>query len=204
MKQSHKTLVLWVMLILMFVAIYNLVTESEQPRTVAFSEFMTDVRANQVERVRIKTREHTAEYRYMHAKGPREERVSMGILGEEVNKELIDHNVRVEYVADDQNGLWGSILVTWIPMIFLLVVFFFFMRQLQASGGKAMSFGKARARLLSDSSNKVTFDDVAGRDIPSKLGARSARSVWRPPAWVRRPTLRRCRTETSCAGSAAH
>ncbi len=164
MKQSHKTLVLWVMLILMFVAIYNLVTESEQPRTVAFSEFMTDVRANQVERVRIKTREHTAEYRYMHAKGPREERVSMGILGEEVNKELIDHNVRVEYVADDQNGLWGSILVTWIPMIFLLVVFFFFMRQLQASGGKAMSFGKARARLLSDSSNKVTFDDVAGID----------------------------------------
>jgi cell division protease FtsH len=163
-KQSHKTLVLWVMLILMFVAIYNLVTESEQPRTVAFSEFVADVRANQVERVRIKTREHTAEYRYMHAKGPREERVSLGILGDDVNKELLDHGVRVEYVADDQNGLWGSILVTWIPMIFLLVVFFFFMRQLQASGGKAMSFGKARARLLSDSSNKVTFDDVAGID----------------------------------------
>jgi cell division protease FtsH len=163
-KQSHKTLVLWVMLILMFVAIYNLVTESEQPRTVAFSEFVADVHNNQVERVRIKTREHTAEYRYMHTKAPREERVSLGILGEEINKDLIDHNVRVEYVADDQNGLWGSILVTWIPMIFLLVVFFFFMRQLQASGGKAMSFGKARARLLSDSSNKVTFDDVAGID----------------------------------------
>jgi len=164
-KQSHKTLVLWVMLILMFVAIYNLVTESEQPRTVAFSEFITDVRADQVEKVKIKTREHTAEYRYMHTKsGPREERVSLGILSDEVNKDLIEHGVKVEYVADDQNGLWGSILVTWIPMIFLLVVFFFFMRQLQASGGKAMSFGKARARLLSDSSNKVTFDDVAGID----------------------------------------
>jgi cell division protease FtsH len=162
-KPTHKTLVLWVMLILMFVAIYNLVTESEQPRTVAFSEFISDVRRNQVERVKIKTREHTAEYKY-HTKGPREERMSLGILGEDVNKELIEHGVRVEYVADDQNGLWGSILVTWIPMIFLLVVFFFFMRQLQASGGKAMSFGKARARLLSDSSNKVTFDDVAGID----------------------------------------
>ena len=156
------------MLILMFVVIYNLVTESEAPRTVAFSEFMTDVRANQVERVVIKTRDHTAEYRYVHAKGPREERVSIGILGEVVNKELLDHNVRVTYSADDQNGLWGSILVTWIPMIFLLVVFFFFMRQLQASGGKAMSFGKARARLLSDSSNKVTFDDVAGIDEAKK------------------------------------
>jgi cell division protease FtsH len=163
-KQSHKTLVLWVMLILMFVTIYNLVTAAEGPRNVPFSEFMTDVRSGQVERVVIKTREHTAEYRYVHAKGPREERVSVGILGEQVNKELIDHGVRVNYAADDQNGLWGSILVTWIPMIFLLVVFFFFMRQLQASGGKAMSFGKARARLLSESSNKVTFDDVAGID----------------------------------------
>ena len=146
MKQSHKTLVLWVMLILMFVAIYNLVTESEQPRTVAFSEFITDVRADQVEKVKIKTREHTAEYRYMHTKsGPREERVSLGILSDEVNKDLIEHGVKVEYVADDQNGLWGSILVTWIPMIFLLVVFFFFMRQLQASGGKAMAVSKGGA-----------------------------------------------------------
>jgi cell division protease FtsH len=165
-KQSHKTLVLWVMLILMFVAIYNLVQEGEQPRTVDFSEFLTDVRAGQVERVEIKSRENTAEYRYMHkgAKGQREWKIAIGITGEQVQKELMDADVKVKYLADDQNGLWGSILVTWIPMIFLLVVFFFFMRQLQASGGKAMSFGKARARLLSESSNRVTFDDVAGID----------------------------------------
>ncbi|MDH5674907.1 MAG: ATP-dependent zinc metalloprotease FtsH [Myxococcales bacterium] len=166
MKQSHKTLVLWVMLILMFVAIYNLVSEGEQPRTADFSEFLQDVRAGQVERVEIKARENTAEYRYMHkgAKGAREWKIAIGVTGEHVQKQLIESDVKVKYLADDQNGLWGSILVTWIPMIFLLVVFFFFMRQLQASGGKAMSFGKARARLLSESSNKVTFDDVAGID----------------------------------------
>jgi len=165
-KQSHKTLVLWVMLILMFVAIYNLVSEGEQPRTADFSEFLQDVRAGQVERVEIKARENTAEYRYMHkgAKGAREWKIAIGVTGEHVQKQLIESDVKVKYLADDQNGLWGSILVTWIPMIFLLVVFFFFMRQLQASGGKAMSFGKARARLLSESSNKVTFDDVAGID----------------------------------------
>jgi cell division protease FtsH len=165
-KQSHKTLVLWVMLILMFVAIYNLVAEGDPPRTVDFSEFVADVRAGQVEQVEIKARERTAEYRYVH-KGDnkaRERRVSVGIPSEAVQKDLMDHQVKVRYSADDQNGLWGSILVTWIPMIFLLVVFFFFMRQLQANGGKAMSFGKARARLLSESSNKVTFDDVAGID----------------------------------------
>ena len=166
MKQSHKTLVLWVMLILMFVAIYNLVAEGEQPRTVDFSEFLADVRSGRVEQVQIKTREHTAEYRYMHKgkESARETKIAIGITGEQIQRELMDQEVKVRYMADDQNGLWGSILVTWIPMIFLLVVFFFFMRQLQASGGKAMSFGKARARLLSESSNKVTFDDVAGID----------------------------------------
>jgi cell division protease FtsH len=165
-RQSHKTLVLWVMLILMFVAIYQLVADGEQPRAVDFSEFMTDVRTGHVESVEIKAHEHTAQYSYYHKgeKGTREKKISVGITGEQIQKELMDHEVKVRYTADDQNGLWGSILVTWIPMIFLLVVFFFFMRQLQASGGKAMSFGKARARLLSESSNKVTFDDVAGID----------------------------------------
>jgi len=166
-KQSHKTLVLWVMLILMFVAIYNLVQGDQQPGPKSFSEFMSDVRAGHVDEVRVRAREHTAEYVYFRSKGKgaaREKLVTVGIIGEATNKELIDNQVQVRYVADDQNGLWGSILVTWIPMVFLLVVFFFFMRQLQASGGKAMSFGKARARLLNDSQNKVTFDDVAGID----------------------------------------
>ena len=78
MKQSHKTLVLWVMLILMFVAIYNLVSEGEPPRTVDFSEFIADVRANQVEQVTIKARERTAEYGYIHKgeKSAREKKVS--------------------------------------------------------------------------------------------------------------------------------
>jgi cell division protease FtsH len=154
------------MLILMFVAIYNLVEGSEQPMTVDFSDFVADVQAGRVERVEIRAREHTAEYRYVHrnAKNQRERKVSIGVAGENIQDDLVKHNVRVSYVADEQNGLWGSILVTWIPMMFLLVVFFFFMRQLQVSGGKAMSFGKARARLLSDSNNRVTFDDVAGID----------------------------------------
>jgi cell division protease FtsH len=165
-RQSHKTVVLWAMLILIFVAIYNLVADGQQPAQVAFSEFMGDVREGHVEEVRIRAREHTAEYRYtFKTKGQSSsEKVSLGVAGEEVQKELLDQNVKVTYVADDQAGLWGTILATWFPMLLLLLVFFFFMRQLQASGGKAMSFGKARARLLSDSNNKVTFDDVAGID----------------------------------------
>jgi cell division protease FtsH len=165
-KQSHKTLILWVMLILMFVAIYNLVAEGEKPRTVAFSEFLNDVRNGHVEEVKIRPNDSTAEYEYVRSdsNGQNETKLSIGIVGEEVNKELTERKVKIHYLADDQTGQWGSILVTWIPMIFLLVVFFFFMRQLQATGGKAMSFGRARARLLNESANKVTFDDVAGID----------------------------------------
>ena len=76
----------------------------------------------------------------------------------------MDNNVKVSTRPTIRTACGASILVTWMPMVFLLVVFFFFMRQLQASGGKAMSFGKSRARLLSESQNKVTFDDVAGID----------------------------------------
>jgi len=164
-KQSHKTLLLWVLLILMFVAIYNLVAEGDPPQSVAFSDFISDVRNGRVQQVVIRPRENSAEYKYIAVSDEaRKKKVSIGIVGEQINQELVNNNVKVEYAADDQNSLWTSLLVTWLPMVFLLVIFFFFMRQLQASGGKAMSFGKSRARLLNESQNKVTFADVAGID----------------------------------------
>jgi cell division protease FtsH len=164
-KQSHKTLLLWVLLILMFFAIWQLVSDPDQTQSVAFSDFLNDVRNGRVERVTIRPRENSAEYKYVvTVDEASKKKVSTGIIGEQINKELVDNNVKVEYAPDDQNGLWTNLLVYWLPMVFLLVIFFFFMRQLQASGGKAMSFGKSRARLLNESQNKVTFADVAGID----------------------------------------
>ena len=166
MKQSHKTLLLWVLLILMFVAIWNLVAKDDAPRTVAFTVFEQDVVANRVESVRIQPQDEIGQFTYVvKVEGDRTERkVTMARLSDRVDALLREHDVRVEYMPEDQGGLWTNLLVTWLPMIFLLVIFFFFMRQLQASGGKAMSFGKSRARLLNESQNKVTFADVAGID----------------------------------------
>jgi len=167
-KQSHKTLLLWVLLILMFVAIYNLVAEGEQPRSVAFSDFITDVQNDRVDKVEIRPHDNSAEITFWVQQqgdsGPREKKVTIGVVGEELNKQLLEHDVNVQFLPEDQNGLWTSVLITWLPMIFLIAIFFFFMRHLQASGGKAMSFGKSRARLLNESANKVTFTDVAGID----------------------------------------
>jgi cell division protease FtsH len=168
-KQSHKTLLLWVLLILMFVAIWTMVSShSEPPRAVAFTEFVTDIQEGKVTEVVVRTQDATGHYRYRvrGADGERPEpqpRETFGILSDQVNEMLMNSGARVEYQPKEENILAGALL-TWLPMLFLLGIFFFFMRQLQASGGKAMSFGKSKARLLNESQNKVTFADVAGID----------------------------------------
>ena len=167
MKQSHKTLLLWVLLILMFVAIYQLVTNEEPPRQVPFSDFVTDVRGGHVESVTAKPRDGATDITFIFVGDSerRETRESVGPpLSQELVNELQEHGVRTEVEPANENGIWTSMLISGLPMILLLVIFFFFMRQLQASGGKAMSFGKSRARLLNESQNKVTFADVAGID----------------------------------------
>ena len=165
MKQSHKTLLLWVLLILMFVAIWKLALRQEQPRSVPFSDFMGEVQADRVEKVKVRPQENTAEYTYwLKDSANSGEKVVVGMQGDEITKQLLERGIKVEILAPEQNGLFANLLVTWLPMIFLIGLLYFFMRQLQSSGGKAMSFGKSRARLLNESQNKVTFDDVAGID----------------------------------------
>jgi cell division protease FtsH len=87
--------------------------------------------------------------------------VTIGELGD-YRQALIDRGIEVTEENDQENSLWLSILGTWLPMILIFAIFFIFMRQLQSGGGKAMSFGKSRARLLTEGTNKITFDDIAG------------------------------------------
>ena len=170
MKQSHKTLLLWVLLIMMFVVIWQYFTPDRQPATpVAFSEFVSLVKANKetdqhVESVVVKDREYT-----FVVKDPKSasktKKVAVGpVASDEVYKALLDNKVTVTFEKEDSAPFWSGAIVTLLPMVFLLVMFYLFMRQLQAGGGKAMSFGKSRAKLLSESQNKVTFADVAGID----------------------------------------
>ncbi|MBX3268913.1 MAG: ATP-dependent zinc metalloprotease FtsH [Sandaracinaceae bacterium] len=167
MKQSHKTLLLWVLLILMFVAIYQLVTNEDPPRAVDYSAFITAVENGQVESVQIRPRELTTDIQFVYVDEGRPETRTTDANSRSVpslEETLRRQGIPYRNEEADSNSMWTSVLVTWLPMIFLLVIFFFFMRQLQASGGKAMSFGKSRARLLNESQNKVTFADVAGVD----------------------------------------
>ena len=85
-----------------------------------------------------------------------------GPLTEKQVDKLIESGAIVRFEKEEGNGFWSQFLISWLPMIFLFAVFFFFMRQIQSGGGKAMSFGKSKAKLLNSPNKKITFKDVAG------------------------------------------
>jgi len=160
LKQSHKTILLWILLIFMFLGIYSLFTSNptQKQGKVDFSQFVQDVEKNpeKIKKLTIKGTTYTIEY----ADG--QVRTTGQALDSKLRERLDKANVPYAIEEPDEGSFWQSILISWLPVIFLFLIFFFFMRQLQAGGGKAMSFGKSRAKLLSDHQNKVTFEDVAG------------------------------------------
>jgi cell division protease FtsH len=169
-KQPHKTLLIWVVLIVAFLAIWQFLVPASQPRKQRpFSEFIELVKAPKdkphVESVEIRDGEYQFVIKRPGSQGASERGVTIGRGDSDMVLDLLLANdVRVEYQEDDTNPYLASTLTILLPMLFLLVMFYLFMRQLQAGGGKAMSFGKSRARLLNESQNKITFADVAGAD----------------------------------------
>ena len=74
----------------------------------------------------------------------------------------VQEDFKFSFVAEEKESFLQAFILSWLPMIFLIGIFFIFMRQMQGSSGRAMSFGKSRAKLLNESNKKVTFADVAG------------------------------------------
>jgi cell division protease FtsH len=166
-KQPQKTLLLWVVVIVALLAVWQLLGPAgPQRQLMPYSEFMELVQApkeqRHVSKVEIKDREYSFVIQNP-ADGKQENGLTIGPPDSDANS-LIDKGVKVTYQKDEGGAFWMSALTIMLPMLFLLVMFYLFMRQLQAGGGKAMSFGKSRARLLNESQNKVTFANVAGVD----------------------------------------
>jgi cell division protease FtsH len=168
LRQSHKTILLWLLLILMFVSIYQLFAGPSKAadEKIAFGSFMQEVQNNpaHIKKVTIKGEHWSGEY----ADGHKFRTIGPSTVTAEVLDKL-DHagkdgkaSVQYELEEKDENSLWTLLLGSWLPMLALVFIFFLFMRQLQSGGGKAMSFGKSKAKLLGEHQNKVTFADVAG------------------------------------------
>ena len=167
MRQSHKTLALWIFLILAFVVVYNVFTNPGRGEDRKdFGTFMAEVadpaERQKIERVVIQPHTNNSARYVVQYKGIPRKTVTQGEFFGETTARFRDLGMNYSVESKEENTFWQSLLISWLPMVFLFLIFFFFMRQLQAGGGKAMSFGKSKAKLLSDHQNKITFKDVAG------------------------------------------
>jgi cell division protease FtsH len=188
-KQPQKTLLLWVVVIVSLLAVWQLLGPQGATRqAMDYSEFIEMVQAQAedktVERriVEVKIRDRDYAFEVRDANGKSEHHVTVGPPDADPSI-LLKSGLKVKYEKDDGGTFWMSALTIMLPMLFLLVMFYLFMRQLQAGGGKAMSFGKSRARLLNEAQNKVTFVDVAGVDeanaeVEDPLQADDVLFVW--------------------------
>ena len=161
MNKVGKNLLLWVIIALLLVVLFNLFQgpSTRGPVTsLAFSEFLAETEAGKISDVTIKGNSITGHYadgRAFSTYAPNDPTLV---------SRMSEKGVRISAAPTDDGGLsLFGILVSWFPMILLIGVWIFFMRQMQSGGGKGvMGFGKSRARLLTESQGRVTFDDVAG------------------------------------------
>ncbi len=161
MRSSYKTIGLWVILIALFIAFYQVFQHTgEEPMEKSFTTFLNDVKDKKVVSVEIKGNKYAGKLA-----GTNEKFKTTGpVADSNIVKQLRDDGVDVTFLPPEETSIWLTILSQWMPVVFLFLFFIFFMRQLQGTGGKAMTFGKSKAKLLNESHNKVTFADVAGID----------------------------------------
>jgi cell division protease FtsH len=156
-----RNLALWVIIGLLVVALFNLF-QGPSVRTgsqsIAYSDFLNDVNNGQITDVSIQTGSNTVTG---HFRDGRSFTTYIPNDPTMVTK-LTERGVRVTATPPEEGNPLFSIFISWFPMLLLIGVWIFFMRQMQGGGGKAMGFGKSKARLLTEKHGRVTFEDVAG------------------------------------------
>ncbi len=159
MNPLQKNIALWLVVSLIFIFVYHLFNQPKSAQeSMIFSDFISDVEKGQVTEVTIQGENISGKL----ATGKSFK--TYAPMDPELIPTLKEKGVRIIAKPLDDSPWFMTLLVSWFPMILLIGVWIFFMRQMQAGGGKAMAFGKSRARLLTDKSKKVTFTDVAGID----------------------------------------
>lgn len=159
MNPFYKNLALWLVITLMMIMLYNLFNQQQMAETnLGYSEFLSMVESERIAEVVIQGQElhvtdlNRSQFKVFSPNDP------------DLINILRTKGVAINAKPPAESPWYMSVLVSWFPMIVLIAVWIFFMRQMQTGGGKALSFGKSRARLLSDQQEKVTFEDVAGID----------------------------------------
>jgi cell division protease FtsH len=158
-----------VLLIVGVFALWHFLTAgATEVKEIPFSTFLAKLDKKEIKSVGVKEQDYHGKYvdgTDFTTRGPLLidtallDRITKGL-----SEASPDGSGGLKFEKSDSNSLFLQVLLQWMPLVFLLVIFLFFMRQLQTGGGKAMSFGKSKAKLLSEHHNRVTFADVAGID----------------------------------------
>ena len=175
MRQTQKTMALWAILLVVSIVLFQMYA-TQRTTTIDQSKFGYRSMVEAIDAQRLDPNSLTIRYNDAnsgteivgHVKpefekdlGGKQFSVS-GPPVAEVKKDLESRKLAANYEKAEGSGLLQTLLINWLPLILIVAMFMFIMRQIQAGGGKAMSFGKSRARLLTENKNKVMFADVAG------------------------------------------
>ncbi len=163
MNDMAKNLILWLIIAAVLVTVMNNFSSPNEPQTLNYSDFIQQVKDGKVERVTVDGYIITGK----RADGDNFKTVRPAITDNGLIGDLVDNHVIIEGKQPEQQSIWTQLLVASFPILVIIAVFMFFMRQMQGgAGGKGgpMSFGKSKARLLSEDQVKTTLADVAGCD----------------------------------------
>jgi cell division protease FtsH len=156
---AYRSLFIWLIIGVMMILLFNLFNAPKKSdQEMIFSEFMTRLSAGEVSEVSIKGSVISGELK----DGKKFKTNAMEYP--DLVKTMMTEKVKITVKPDDQNPWYWNLLFNWAPIIFFVVIWIFFMRQMQTGGNKALSFGKAKVKLASEKSVKITFADVAGID----------------------------------------
>jgi cell division protease FtsH len=157
LSQSSKHIALWLVLALIILAVFSVFNKQHgREPEIVFSEFTTAVDRGDVQKVTIQGHNIQGEYK----NGERFRTFAPN--DPELVKTLREKKVKIAAKPEEDSPWYMVLLLNWFPMLLLIGVWIFFMRQMQVGGGKAMSFGKSRAKLLTENQHRITFSDVAG------------------------------------------
>ncbi|PLX84801.1 MAG: cell division protein FtsH [Desulfuromonas sp.] len=159
MNQFYKNLALWLVISLVMIMLFNMMTQKDRDqKPISYTTFLTALEEGRIAEVTIQG--SNLEGKYTDSASFK----TYAPNDPDLINYLREQGVVIEARPDEDRSFWMTLFVSWGPILLLIAVWIFFMRQMQSGGGKAMSFGKSRAKLLNENQAKITFNDVAGID----------------------------------------
>ncbi|MFH1654219.1 MAG: ATP-dependent zinc metalloprotease FtsH [Pseudomonadota bacterium] len=161
-NQTQKTIALWLIIVLVVLAILHFSSQpGVQAEQISFSELVQVLEKNQVATLTIQEQSYFGEFKFEYKEGARFQTIGPNPT-DEIFRMVSKSDAKITFLKPKETPFWQHLLISWFPILLLFGFFFFSMRQLQGGGGKAMNFGRSKAKLIADKAKMVTFEDVAG------------------------------------------